>query len=123
MAESAGILADIDQDVAQYLEACLPVIGILRQHFPMGVLWRADSGCHGRPHRNISSPAQFKKIEAGDLDRWARWGYILSKSPKIKADYNALACLPPEHPRKIKKVDSRSSILNPLPDSCPAFDE
>ena len=97
--QSAGTLADIDQDVAlQYLEGSIPVIK------SMGVERFTAWASFGEEIARLSwktakeyfksSPEVFKRIDACDLERWARLGiYLLEKSPKVKTGYDAHSML------------------------------
>lgn len=97
--DSAGILADIDQDVAlQYLEASPPVIeSIGEEQFPLWASYGVQiSRLSWKTAKEYfkSSAEVFKRIDACDLNRWARLGiHLIEKSPKIKAGYNAHSML------------------------------
>jgi nitric oxide reductase NorD protein len=110
--DTAGILADIDQDVAlQYLEVCMPVIeSIGERQFPLWASYGVQiSRLSWKTAKEYfkSSAEVFKRIDACDLDRWARLGiYLIEKSPKIKAGYNAHSMLAAgASAGKSKKVD------------------
>ncbi|MBI5075223.1 MAG: hypothetical protein HZB62_08700 [Nitrospirae bacterium] len=97
--QTAGTLADIDQDVAlQYLEASIPVIksigaGQFTAWTSFGEEIARLSWKTAKEYFK-SSPEVFKRIDASDLERWARLGiYLLEKSPKVKAGYNAHSML------------------------------
>ncbi|MGC2063368.1 MAG: hypothetical protein WA610_10325 [Thermodesulfovibrionales bacterium] len=97
--QSASTLADIDQDVAlQYLEGSISVIKSI------GTGRFTDWASFGEEIARLSwktakeyfksSPEVFKRIDACDLERWARLGiYLLEKSPKIKTGYDAHSML------------------------------
>lgn len=96
---SADALADIDQDAAlQYLEASLPVLeAIGAERFTVwtdfGLKVTRLSWKTAKEYFK-SSPEVFKRIDACDLERWARLGiYLLEKSPKLKAGYDAHSML------------------------------
>lgn len=96
---SAGTLADIDQDVAlQYLEGSIPVIkSIGSERFGEWTSFGeeiAKRSWKTAKEYFKSSPEVFKRIDACDLERWARLGiYLIEKSPKIKAGYDAHSML------------------------------
>jgi hypothetical protein len=109
---SADALADIDQDAAlQYLEASLPVLeAIGPQRFPVWAEFGRQIAClswKAAKEYFRSSPEVFKKIDPADLERWAGIGlYLIEKSPKIKAGYNAHSMLAAgASAGKSKKVD------------------
>ncbi len=96
---TADALADVDKDVAlQYLEGSIPVIQAI------GAERFADWAAFGEEIARLSwktgkeyfksSPEVFRKIDARDLERWARLGiHLLEKSPRIKAGHNAHSML------------------------------
>lgn len=108
----ARSLADIDQDVAlQYVEASLPVItSIGAAQFAAWASFGMDiARLSWKTAKEYfrSSPEVFRKIDACDLERWARLGiYLIEKSPKIKAGYDAHSMLAAGAAAgKSKKVD------------------
>ncbi len=110
--QSAGTLADIDQDVAlQFIEASIPVIeSIGEQQF---AAWTAFGTEIARKSWKTakeyfrSSPEVFRKVDACDLERWASLGiYLIEKSPRIRAGYDAHSMLAAgARAGKAKKVD------------------
>ena len=105
-------LADIDQDVAlHYFEASVPVLGSLgTARFE---LWAslgeelARMSWKAAKEYFRSSAEVLKKIDPCDLERWARLGiYLVEKSPRIKAGYDAHSLLAAgAGAGKAKKID------------------
>jgi hypothetical protein len=88
---SAAAIADIDQDVAlQYLDASLPVLAAIgperfAEWADLGEQIARISWKSAREYFK-SSPEVFKRIDGGDLGRWARLGlHLLVHSPRLKA--------------------------------------
>jgi hypothetical protein len=105
-------LADIDQDVAlQYFDASLPVLESLgAEGFDRWASFGqeiAKMSWKAAKEYFKSSPEALKKIDACDLDRWARLGiYLVEKSPRVKAGYDAHSLLAAgAGAGKAKKVD------------------
>jgi hypothetical protein len=97
--QSASTLADVDQDVAlEYVDASVPVIGAIgagrfAEWAAFGEQIARRSWKTAKEYFK-SSPEVFKRIDACDLERWARLGiYLLEKSPKVKAAHNAHSML------------------------------
>jgi nitric oxide reductase NorD protein len=105
-------LADIDQDAAlQYFEASIPVLKSLgTERFDLWASFGheiARMSWKAAKEYFKSSSEVLKKIDPCDLERWARLGiYLVEKSPRIKAAYNAHSLLAAgSGAGKAKKVD------------------
>lgn len=94
-----NLLADIDQDVAiQYFEASIPVLETIgpERFETWAALGQeiANQSWKSAKEYFRSSPEVLKNIDHCDLERWARLGlYLIEKSPKIKAGYDAHSLL------------------------------